>query len=165
MVRIDEKNQKNEIIQSLIINISSKSITALSPSQKLYTNIYKNRSFTPVDIKITKSTNYKVINGYKCTQWRVRDNTFNTEVSFWVSTANFDFFSKVINLLNKTEDYYQYGNYFNMIPGNEGYLPILIVARTLLREEKYRIVVKDILPQPIDNREFVIPKGYKCLLN
>lgn len=121
MVRIDEKNTRNEIIQSLIINTSAKIITALSPSQKLYTNIYKNRASQLGDIKIIKTTNFKYINGYKCTLWRVRNNTLNTEVSLWVCTENFTFYSEVMNLLSKTEDYSKYCNYFNMIPGNSEY--------------------------------------------
>ncbi len=165
MVRIDEKNNKNIIIQSLIIDISAKSIIALSPSQKLYTNIYKNFIYPNNNIKITKTEDFKYINGFKCTLWRVKNIDFNTEVSLWVCPENFTFFSEIMNLLSKTEDYSQLCNYFNLIPDNSGYFPILIIERTLLRDEKFRISVKNIHHHKVSDYLFRIPRDYKCLLN
>ena len=165
LVRIDEKNMRNEVIQSLIIDITTKSITALSPSQKLYTKIYKNRVTPPSDIKVTKTTNFKMIEGYKCYQWRVRNNTVNSEISLWVCAESFTFFSEVMDLLSKTEDYSEYCRYFNLIPDNSGYFPIMVVERTLLREEKTRVMVQSIQRKEINESIFQIPKDYKCLQN
>ena len=164
-VRTDEKNVRNEIIQSLIIDLTTKNITALSPSQKLYTNIYKNRSSVSIENKVIKSSIYKYINGYKCTLWRVRNSIFNTDVSLWVYPENYTFFSEVMDLLGKTEDYVQYCNYFDVIPENNGYIPILVIERTLLREEKFRVFMRGIHYQKLNDQLFQIPKDYKCLLN
>ena len=165
LVRIDEKTNKNNIIQSIIIDVSSKSITALSPSQKLYTNIYKNRIYPYNDVKITKTEEFKYINGFKCTLWRVKNFNFNTEVSLWLSYTNFNFFSQVTELLSKTEDYSQLCSYFNLIPQNSGYFPILIVERTLLREEKSRMLVTSVQHHIVNSNLFKIPRDYRCLVN
>jgi hypothetical protein len=165
LVRIDEKNARNEIIQSLIVDTKTKNIIALSPSQKLYTNIYKNRISLPNESMVNKTNNFKYIDGYKCTLWRVRNSTFNTEVSLWAYPGNLTFYSEVTELLGKTEDYAQYCNYFNIVPGNSGFLPILVIERTLLREEKFRIQLKELRHQKLNDQVFQVPKDYKCLLN
>jgi hypothetical protein len=165
LVRIDEKSAKSEVMQSLIIDLNKKNITALSPSQKLFTNIQK-FSDTPdsqKDFTVIKSENFKIIDGRKCYLWRVRSKSLNMETSFWVFDSSFGFFSEVIGLLSLTQDYSRFCLYFDQIPGSQGYFPMLMVEKTLLREEKMKVLVQQINRKKVDEKSFSIPKGYRCL--
>lgn len=165
LVRIDEKNTKQEIMQSLIIDLQQKNITALSPSQKLFTTIQK---FTDTpspqkDFTVIKSDNFKYIDGQKCFLWRVRNPTLNMEISFWVFESDFNFFNEVTNLLSHTQDYSRFCLYFDQIPNTQGFFPMLMVEKTLLRDEKMKVSVQHISRKKVDDKTFSIPSGYKFL--
>jgi hypothetical protein len=165
LVRIDEKDTKLQIMQSLIIDIQQKSIKALSPSQKLYTTIQKNNNNTPIrkNFAVTKTDNFKYIDGYKCFLWRVRNPDLNMEVSFWVFESDFNFFNDTIELLSQTEDYSRFCLYFDQIPDNHGFFPMLMIEKTLLRDEKMKITVQHIERRKVDDRVFLVPGEYKLL--
>jgi hypothetical protein len=163
LVRIDEKNTKRQVLQSVIVDIQKQNITALCPSQKLYTNVKKNTvTGTASDgVQIIKTKNYKYIDGFKCYQWRVRNVNLNSEISYWVCESGFDFFNSVVALLSKTDDYSKYCNNFDKVPQNSGFFPIMTVERTLLRDEKMTINVQHISHRPVDDKMFKIPSNYK----
>jgi len=167
LVRIDEKNTKLEIMQSLIVDLNLKNITALSPSQKLFTTIQKfaNEPGSQKNFTVIKSDNFKYIEGQKCFLWRVRNPELNMEISFWVFESEFGFFSEVINLLGRTEDYSRFCLYFDQIPNTQGYFPMLMIEKTLLRDEKMKVSVQHIHRKKVDDRTFNIPTEYKCLRN
>jgi hypothetical protein len=165
LVRIDEKNAKYQVMQSLIIDTEHKNITALSPSQKLYTTIQKIKDVPNLQsgFVIIKTENFKYIEGYKCFLWRVRNSNLNLEISFWVFESNFGFFNDVIALLSQTEDYSRYCLYFNQIPDTRGFFPMLMVEKTLLRDEKMKVTVQHINRKKVDDKQFQIPGEYKYL--
>lgn len=165
LVRIDEENSHKQIIQSLVINTATKSITALSPSQKMYTTIFKNHVIIPCNDKVIKTNNYKLIEGYKCYQWRIKNNSENSEISMWVCALDFHFFNDVVSLLTQTDDYSGYCKFFYALPLIPGYFPILVEERTFLRESKMNIAVHDISHREISEKVFEIPGEYKCLRN
>lgn len=162
LIRMDQQNSKKEIIQSLIIDLNSEKITALSPNHKLYTHIQKkqNRTGQHAAVKVIQTENFKYINGYKCFQWRVRNES--SEISYWVFNSGYNFFQKAIYLLNNTEDYSSIFGPFSEIQ-NAGSIPILSVERTLLREEKSKIMVTNISTCKINAQLFTIPKEYNYL--
>ena len=165
LVRIDEKNTKFQIMQSLIINLQDKKITALSPTQKLFTTIQtvSRSSILQKDFTVIKSEDFKVIDGQKCYLWRIRNPNLNIEISFWVFGSDFGFFNQVIDILSCTEDYSKYCLYFDQIPDSQGFFPMLMVEKTLLRDEKMKVSVQSIDRRKIDRRLFMIPNEYKCL--
>jgi hypothetical protein len=166
LVRIDERNSKQQILQSLIVDIETKKITALSPSLKLYTTIKKHshrEKEKQQDFICLKTTNFKYINGYKCYQWRMRNQGLNCEISYWVSGGNLNVINEVFQLLSGTDDYAKYCLYFDQIPQSNGYFPVMIVERTLLRDKKFQFFIQDINTKKIDDQLFNIPKGYKYL--
>ena len=152
-------------MQSLIIDLEGKKITALSPSQKLFTTIQKFNTVpnSQKDYTVVKSENFKNIDGQKCYLWRVRNLNLNLEISFWVFESDFSFFNEVIGLLSCTEDYSRFCLNFNQIPNTQGFFPMLMVEKTLLRDEKMKISVQHIDRKKVDGRLFRIPNEYKCL--
>lgn len=166
LVRIDEKNSRHQILQSLIVDIATKNITALSPTLKLYTTIEKRINYSrehQEDFVCVKTANYKYINGYKCLQWRMRNQGLNCEISYWVYEGNLNFLNEVYQLLGKTEDYAKYCLYFDQIPQTKGYFPVLMIERTLLRDEKLRVSLQNINTKKINAQIFNVPKEYKYL--
>ena len=165
LVRIDEKNTNHQITQSLIIDLQDKKITALSPSQKLFTTIqkFKNATDCQKEFAVIKSENFKYIDGQKCFLWRVRNPNLNVEMSFWVFESDFSFYNEVMDLLGRTEDYAKYCFYFNQISITQGYFPMCIVEKTLLRDEKLKVLVQQIDRRKIDNKSFILPSEYKYL--
>lgn len=160
LIRVDEMDNQNSIKQSLIIDVSNKRIVAIDPQKKLYRLLPTEKAISrrPNDLVIKKSTNYKVINGYKCFQWRVKSVPLNTEVSYWIPEASFSFFSDMLLMLNSSE---RSLHFFMMLPLSDGLMPMLAVERTLLRKEKKRYRVTKVLPQTVKDSLFKVPDDYQ----
>lgn len=162
-IRVDEFDKYKRLQRYFIVNVMDRSVLAVNPLKKMYTNISP-KSITDLkndkDFQVIKSDNYQMINGYKCFQWRVKNINQNTEISYWIAEDNFSFFSSLIKTWDnsdKAQDFYL------LIPDVEGRMPMLMVERTLVRDEKNRIAVTNINKLKIDDSLFVIPKTYKQL--
>lgn len=149
--------------EAILFDMKEKTITALKPSVRMYKDIpikpyvsKKNNDF----IITQNPRNYKKINGYKCIQWRVKNRKENTEVSYWVANANFDFFVDFLKLWNRTE---KQSRYYLQIPNSSGYFPMMSVERSTLREKRMQLKVTSIQARELDNSLFIIPPDYKKL--
>jgi hypothetical protein len=165
LVRVDIKNSSAQIVQSLIIDLISEKVTALSPNHKLFTVLKKQykTNFNKQDYKLTKTNNFKNINGYKCYMWRIRNANLNSDISFWVADQGFEFFAKAVKILSASDDYSELCNYFIQVNLNNTFFPILIVEHTLLKEEKSKMAVVEIKSHPINKMLFEITKNYALL--
>jgi hypothetical protein len=145
---------------SLLFDLDKKTITAISPSRKMFINLEVKpyRKIDESQFTIIKSENTKVINGYKCQQWRVRNKTQNTEITYWVANDGFQFFEEFLRLWNRTEKHAQF---YLQIPDIIGFFPMLSEERTLLRDHKMKLAVTDIRKKPVEQNLFDIPKDYK----
>lgn len=161
MVRVDERDTKNRLVSSHIVNLDKEEVYALSYSKQLYTKLlvggYGNNNDS---ISVKKTQNSKEINGHTCIQWRVRDERMNTEVAYWMCDGEFDFFAKLLNLLRRTE--YSLA-IFSAIPEVGGFLPMLTEERTLLRKEKLKIRIVDIEFNNPSSTLFGIPSHFKSV--
>lgn len=165
-VRIDIKNSYAQIIQSLIIDLEEENITALSPNHKLYTVLKKKRhpeDFDKAEYELIKTPNFKLINGYKCFLWHVRNKRLDSDITFWITEMKLDFLPKVVALLRRTNDYSELINYYIQVELNSTFFPILIIDKTLLQEEKSKMMVTSIVNEPVNEKTFEIPKDYKLL--
>jgi hypothetical protein len=165
MVRMDIKNSFAQIMQSLIINLESEKIIALSPNHKLYTTLKKEHrtNYSKEDYELIKTPNFKYIDGYKCYLWHVRNKPLNSDISFWVTDKGFSFFPKVIKLLNYTEDFTELSNYFIQTEPDSTFFPVQIIERTLLKEEKSKVLVTKISSETVNSKIFEVPMDYKLL--
>jgi len=156
-------NQKSKS-ESLVFNLKNETITALNDLKKQYYKL----PIKPIvveanaDYKIIKTNNYKKIIGYNCSQWRVKNNTKNTEITYWVVGKKYDFYKKLLKLWNKTENCYKY---FLTIPDVDGYIPLCQVERTLLRDVKSTITITKIKEQKVDTNLFNVPNNYSLFTN
>lgn len=158
-IRIDEYNSLNEINKSIIFDVVNKTIVALNPHKQLYTTITAEKNNKKNDnCLITKSQNYRIINGYKCYQWRVKNIAKNTEVAYWVAKHEFEYFDELLRLWHSQDNNL---DFYLELPNVSGYLPMLSVERTLLRDEKVSMAVINIEKTNIDETIFNIPPDYK----
>ncbi len=159
-IRIEKFNSKKLLQNVYIINTSNEEVYVVDPAKKLYTRLKRKSQETNNESQYTilKSSNFKLINGTKCFQWRVKNKEKNTEISYWVTQNNFDFFEKMVRVLNQTELSWEF---FNQIPQSQGFFPMLSVERNLVRDEKNRTSVLQIDRKAIDSAMFRIPSDYK----
>lgn len=165
-VRIDIKNSHAEIVQSLIIDLEEENITALSPNHKLYTVLKKKRhpeDFDKAEYELIKTPNFKLINGYKCFLWHVRNKRLDSDVTFWITDMKLDFLPKIVALLSLTDDYKDIINYYIQVELDSTFFPMLIIDRTLTKEERAKLVVIRIVKESVSDNAFEIPKDYQLL--
>jgi len=162
-VRVDKYDKDNQFISSLLINLDTEEIFVISPAKKMYSKltIHNTPQHGNENYIINKTENSRIVNGYECYQWRIKNIERNTEVAYWVSQNDFYFFDKMVSLLARTEDSYAF---FEKIPGKEGFFPMLSVERTLLRREKSRTAVVEISKKPVEDNLFNIPSDYELIL-
>jgi hypothetical protein len=159
-IRVEKFNSKKLLQNVYIINTTNEEIYIVDPAKKLYAKLKKRSPETNNEAQYTilKTSNFKLINGVKCFQWRVKSREKNTEISYWVTQNNFDFFEKMVKVINQTDLNW---DFFNQIPQTQGFFPMLSVERNLVRDEKNRTSVLQINWRSIDSALFRIPSDYK----
>jgi len=159
LVRIDELNKNLKLERYSLINIQNKEVSIVDPFRKMYLKLppQKKNHEKEKDYQIIKTENYKIIKGYTCYQWRVRNETKNTEICFWIAKDNFNFFDELISLLDNN---LRINDYFMHIPANNGIIPFESVERTLLREMKSKLELIDLNKSSLSKSLFEIPKGF-----
>jgi hypothetical protein len=161
---VDELNSKNCITQSLIVDIKTKTITALSPNLKLYTSVETEKAspMPATDFETIKTRKFKYINGLKCYFWKMRSKRMNTEIAYWVYESDFTFFNTFIDILSKSSDYAKYAYPFYQIQMS-GFIPVESIERNLVREKRSRLFLKSIRQCQMSKTIFKVPTGYRNL--
>ncbi len=163
-VRIDEKSEDGKtLIATLIVDLSSKEILALSHDRHLY---MKREAKTTERIagspKVIRSGNHRFIGDQDCEQWRVKNESDNTEISYWVTKGNYDFFLPLLGVLGRKD---KFATFYLSIPDREGYFPVDAVERDLQRNEKGRLEVLKITEKKVEDNLFVVPSNYMQMEN
>lgn len=158
-VRIEESNARKTITGIYLVNMEKEEVFFIHPSKSIYTKLRKQVSAeTNGNFEIRKTENYKLVNGVKCFQWRVRNKTKNTEFAYWVTQNDFEFFDKMVSVLNQHTLRWEF---FNQIPNTKGFFPMLSEERTLVRDQKMRTAVLQIKRKTLDDTIFNIPSAYR----
>ena len=105
-----------------------------------------------------KTDNTRTIIGETCYQWRVKNVERNTEISYWVVKNDFFFFEKLVSLLNLVDKSF---DFFEKIDNTQGYFPLLVEERTILRADKSKLIVQKISNRVISQNYFDIPADYE----
>ncbi len=160
LVRIDEFTPDNKLVSSTIINLKEEKIFYINPLQKLYKEVgYVKPIIAPSpNYIVIKTDNTKVVNGFVCYQWRVRNKEKNSEIAYWVTKGAFGFYNDVLKIVANSGNY---TDFFNHIPNTEGYLPILTVENNMVRYEKMRLFVTQVHQEQVNESVFKVPSNYK----
>ncbi|KAB2868517.1 MAG: DUF4412 domain-containing protein [Bacteroidales bacterium] len=162
IVRIDEFNSSNQIVRSYLVDLAKKRLYALSLKEKLYSEIPLNKSSgSALNPEITKTQNSMNINGENCYQWRVKDKSRNSEVTFWVTQKDLSFLKALVGILNRSQTPL---TILGQFPQVNGYIPLMAVDRTLLRKLKESARIVDIKQQKLPDSIFIIPRDFQELL-
>lgn len=165
MVRIEEYDEEKELQTVLLADLISRKVIAMNPEKKVYKRIHTrpySELMTSNNYEVIKTDYRRKVNGFTCYQWRVRNKDLNTEIAYWVINENFSFWDDLLKLLNNSENNY---SFYLRIPNNDGFIPVLAVERTLVRNEKVRYSITNIMKSDLDNSLFEVPPDYIVLNN
>jgi hypothetical protein len=158
-VRIDEIGSRSKKVEgSFLVDLNAKTMKSVNHERKLYMD-----QPTPTDpvIKgscaVAKGQNVKNLQGYKCVEYTVTNNTENTVITYWLADGKFTFFEKLLRQLNRKD---KASVYFLQISDIKNVFPMLSVQTDLRGKETGRLEVTKITKKVIDNSLFDIPKGY-----
>lgn len=162
-VRLDEFTESGQLCKTLLIDLNTENIVALSPSLKLYTDVSRktNKPKASEQFDVIKTSSYKFIEGKKCYQWRVRNRILESEITYWVMESDNPVMQKLYYILTATENYSSISSFFMQIPESDGFVPLLAVERNLVREQKQSMHITSINEKKIPAKLFEIPKDYK----
>ncbi|MES2593077.1 MAG: DUF4412 domain-containing protein [Bacteroidota bacterium] len=159
LVRIDEIGSRSHKIEgSFLVNMDAKNMKSLNHERKLYMD-----QPTPAEpvIKgsctVTKGQNVKNLQGYKCAEYIVTNNTEGVVITYWLADGKFAFFDKLLRQLNRKD---KASVYFLQIPDTKNMFPMLSIQTDLKGKETGRLEVTKITKKVVTPDTFEIPKGY-----
>lgn len=162
-IRIDEFSASGKLTKTLLVNLDTNNILALSPELKMYADITNK---TPADVpkvEINKTDNFKMIEGKKCYQWRVRNSSTDCEVTYWVTELQIPEIKYLFRILEVTESYSRIPSFYLQIPASSDFVPMIAIERNLVREQKQLIKITSINPQKVSSGLFDVPADYRSL--
>lgn len=159
MVRIEETGADGVIKGIMIVDLTKKTVIALSPERKLYMDATNKRVAPAIKPEVTKTENTKTINGFECTEWIVKYDAENTQISYWVSAdTGFDFFNDLIAVLNRKD---KLSKYFITIPDYKTVFPVNAIEKNTDGTVKTELRITKIDKKELPDSLFEIPKGYQ----
>ncbi|MCC7301725.1 MAG: DUF4412 domain-containing protein [Bacteroidia bacterium] len=158
-VRIDELNSKTGKVEgTFLIDLKAGTMTSLSHERKMYLEQKTPAPSKPAgECKVEKTKNTKTINGYKCVEYKVTNSTENTIVSHWVAAGKFNFFSKMLKVLNRKD---KFSVYFQQIPGMDGMFPMYSTLSAMDGKVTETMDATKVEKKAVDAGLFSIPAGY-----
>ena len=160
-LEINEDCKDCDVSDAMLFDLKNQTIIAMKPSLRMYKDV-EIRPYvetTNNDFNIIKnSRNKKKVQGYKCEQWRVKNQKENTEITYWVTEGNYYFFEEFLKLWNRSE---KQSRYFLQVKSVNGYFPILSVERSTFREKRMKLQVIKLEKKPLEQSIFEIPIEYK----
>ena len=160
-VRLDEIGSKSKKVEgSFIIDLKTSSMVSLSHERKLY---IEQAPGTPAVVNgkpvVTKTGNTKTIQGMKCSEYVVKNDEEKVQVTYWLASGKYDFFSKLLKILNRKD---KSEVYFGQLTGVEGMFPYLSSQVNLeTGKEEVKMEVAKVDKKTVDNTMFEIPKTYQ----
>lgn len=159
LVRVDEIGGRSKKVEgSFLVNLEAKNMKSLNHERKLYMD--QPTPSEPVikgTCTVTKGQNVKNLQGYKCVEYIVTNNTEGTVITYWLADGKFAFFDKLLHQLNRKD---KASVYFLQIPDTKNMFPMLSVQTDLRGKETGRLEVTKITKKVVDKTVFDIPKGY-----
>ncbi|MGB3947892.1 MAG: DUF4412 domain-containing protein [Bacteroidia bacterium] len=158
-VRIDEIGSRSQKVEgSFLVNLDAKTMKSVNHERKLYMD-----QPTPAapalkgSCTVTKGQNVKNLQGYKCNEQIVTNNTEGVIITYYLAEGKFNFFDKLLRQLNRKD---KASVYYLQIPETKGMFPMLSIQTDLKGKETGRLEVTKITKKPLTADAFDVPKGY-----
>jgi hypothetical protein len=159
-VRLDEIGSKSKKVEgSFLIDLKTSSMVSLSHDRKLY---IEQASGTPAAMTgkadVKKTGNVKKIQGTSCSEYVVKNADEKVQVTYWMASGNYDFFFKLLKILNRKD---KSSVYIMQLTGVDGMFPFLSSqVNTATNEEEIKLEVTKVDKKTVDAKMFDIPKDY-----
>jgi hypothetical protein len=160
-VRLDEIGSKSKKVEgSFIIDLKTNTMLSLSHERKLY---IEQASGTPAPVtgkpEVKKTGNTKMIQGVKCTEYIVKNPDEKVQVTYWMADGHFDFFFKLLRVLNRKD---KSAVYVQQITGAGGMFPFLSSQVNLeTNKEEVKMEVTKVEKKTVEPSKFEVPKDYQ----
>lgn len=161
MVKLDHFSRKTGNIEgSFIFDLDANNIKFVNPKRKVWG---EHKSETAPIIKgkceVVKGTGTKTVQGYKCTEYTVKNTEENTAITYWISSDKFTFFAPIIKLWNRKDKQSVYFNQITTLP--EGSMPLLSEEKQL-SDGKFvsKLEVVKINKTSLDESKLKVPGDY-----
>ena len=158
-VRIDEIGTHSHKVEgSFLIDLDAKTMKGLNHDRKIYTD-----QPTPAapamkgTCTVTKGKTVKNLQGYKCSEYIVKNAEEGTTVTYYLADGRFQFFEKLLRQLNRKE---KSSIYYLQIQDVKNMFPMLSVQTDATGKTTGKLEVTKITKQDVDPAKFEIPKGY-----
>ena len=160
-VRLDEIGSKSKKVEgSFIIDLKTNSMLSLSHERKLY---IEQASGTPAVVTgkpdVKKTGNVKTIQGIKCSEYIVRNADEKVQVTYWMGGTNYDFFFKLLKVLNRKDKSAVYVQQLTDVDGMFPFLSSQINIET--NKEETKMEVTKVEKKAVDQSKFEVPKDYQ----
>lgn len=160
-VRLDEIGSKSKKVEgSFIIDLKTSSMVSLSHERKLY---IEQASGTPATVngkpEVKKTGNVKTIQGMKCSEYTVKSPEDKVQVTYWMAPGKFDFFFKLLKILNRKD---KSAVYVQQLTDVDGMFPFLSTQTNLeTNTVEVKMEVTKVDKKTVDAAKFEIPKDYQ----
>ena len=160
-IKLDQIGKKSGKVEgSFVFDLAAKQIKFVNPARKVWGN---HKSETPPAIKgtceVTKGKGSKVVCGKKCVDYIVKNTEENTQITYWISTEKFDFFSPLVQLWNRKDKQSVYFNQIKDLP--KGSMPMLSYETTLDGAGVSKLEVTKVEKKVIEASQVSVPGDYK----
>jgi hypothetical protein len=161
-VKLDQFGKKSGSVEgSFVFDLAAGSVKFVNPKRKVWG---EHNSQTPPIIKgtcqVTKTKNVKTIQGVKCTEYVVKNPDENTAISYWISSAKYDFFVPLVKLWNRKDKQSIYFIQMKDLPA--GSMPMLSEEKQISDGKLItRLEVTKIEKGAIEEARLAIPSDYK----
>lgn len=160
-VKLDQLGRKSGKVEgSFLFDLDAKKVKYINPIRKVWGE--HNSEVTPVINGVcvsTKGTNTKIIQGQKCTEYIVKNTEENTQITYWIYTGKFDFFSPLVKLWNRKDKQSIYFLQIKDLP--KGSMPLMSEEKTISDMKTVsKLEVSKISKGVVDVSKISIPSDY-----
>lgn len=159
-VRIDEIGAKSKKVEgTFLIDLAASTMISLSHDRKLYMD---QKPGAPVTVtgkpEISNTKAAKTLLGVNCKEISVVNKEENATIKYYVGGNKFDFFAKMLKLMNRKD---KSASYFLLILKEAGdAFPYLSIQTDNTGRETGRLEVEKLEKKTVDATMFDIPKDY-----
>lgn len=158
-VRIDEFATGTRTVEaSFILGLKDSSMIYLNHARNMWGTRKPSRAgVSPAGCVASTTKNSKELFGYKCIEQIVTNTKDSTQISYYIAPGKFTFFSPMVKLLNRQENF---STYLLAVTLKDGSMPLLAIEKDLKGTEKGRLEVTRLEQKVIADGLFAVPKEY-----
>jgi len=159
-VKLDQIGRKSGKVEgSFVFELADKKIKFVNPARKVWGDKSETPPVTKGTFEVIKGKASKVVCGKKCVDYTVKNTEDNTQVIYWISTENFDFFVPLVKLWNRKDKQSVYFNQIKDLPKSA--MPMLSYETTLDGAAVSKLEVIKVDKKAIDASQVSVPADYK----